>query len=341
MSDLRETIGLLADGKPLSRAHAREAFDVIMSGRATPAQTGAFLMALRVRGETVDEITAAAEAVRARALVMEAPEGAVDTCGTGGDARGTLNISTAAAIIAAGAGVPVAKHGNKAVSSKSGSADVLTALGIDLEAPMEAVERALAEANITFLLATRHHAAMRHVAPARGEMGIRTIFNLIGPLANPAGVTRQVLGVYDARWVEPMAKVLRALGNQHAWVVHGAGGLDELSTLGPSRVAELKNGAIRTFEVDPAALGLAKADMRRIRGGKPASNARRIRALLAGEDTGPFRDIACLNAAAALLVGGKADSLKDGLAQAFAAVESGRAQVALKTWAAISRGEGL
>ncbi|NBC94867.1 MAG: anthranilate phosphoribosyltransferase, partial [Deinococcus-Thermus bacterium] len=246
---LKPFIGRLADGARLDRAAAAEAFGVIMSGEATPSQIGAFLMALRLRGETVDEITGAAEIMRAKALTLAAPPGAIDCCGTGGDASGTFNVSTAVSFVLAGCGVPVAKHGNRALSSKSGAADVLAALGVNLDADMRLVARALDEAGVGFLLAPRHHSAMRHVGPTRVELGTRTIFNLLGPLSNPAGATRQLMGVFAEQWVEPLAHVLANLGTKAAWVVHGLDGLDEITTTGPTRVAELKEGSVRVFEV--------------------------------------------------------------------------------------------
>src|SRR5919206_2665591 len=242
MPDLKALIGTVAQGKSLGEAEAEHAFDIIMSGNATPAQMGAFLMALRVRGESVEEITGAARVMRAKALHIEAPPGAIDTCGTGGDAAGTWNVSTATALVVAATGVPVAKHRNRALSSKSGAADVLSALGVNIDCDMSLVKRALWEANICFLMAPRHHSAMRHVGPTRVELGTRTIFNLLGPLSNPAGARRQVVGVFAPQWVAPMAEVLGRLGGERAWVFHGEG-LDELTTAGTSQVAELKDGS--------------------------------------------------------------------------------------------------
>jgi anthranilate phosphoribosyltransferase len=336
MQNLKKLIALVADGKCLSLEAAREAFDIMMSGEATPAQMGGFLMALRVRGETVDEITGGAEVMRAKALPIKAPEGAIDTCGTGGDSSGTYNISTAAAIVLAAAGVPIAKHGNRAVSSKSGSADVLVALGIDIEAEMEIVERCLNEIGITFMLAPRHHKAMRHVGAARTELGTRTIYNLLGPLANPAGVRRQVIGVYDRKWILPMAQVLANLGSTHVWVVHGADGLDELSSTGVTYVAELKDGKIREFEVTPEDAGLKRATMADLKGGDNIYNAKALTALLTGK-TGPYRDIVLLNAAAGLIVAGRATSLKQGVDIAAKAIDSGAALKTLKDWIVMSR----
>ncbi len=311
MSDLKALIGTVAQAKSLSEAEAERAFDIIMSGNATPAQIGAFLMALRVRGETVEEITGAARVMRAKALRIEAPPGAIDTCGTGGDSAGTWNISTATALVVAAAGVPVAKHGNRALSSRSGAADVLAALGVNIDCDMSLVKRALWEANICFLMAPRHHSAMRHVGPTRVELGTRTIFNLLGPLSNPAGTRRQIVGVFAPNWVEPLAQVLGKLGAERAWVMHGSDGLDELTTTGPSLVAEYAEGRVRTFEVTPEQVGLKRARPEDLRGGDAATNAGALRALLDGK-TGPYRDIVLLNSAAALVVAGKVERLQDG-----------------------------
>jgi anthranilate phosphoribosyltransferase len=324
MSDLKELLGIVANGQALDGAQAEQAFDIIMSGNATPAQMGGFLMALRVRGETVEEITGAARAMRAKMLTVEAPKGAIDTCGTGGDGKGTYNVSSAAAFVVAACGVPVAKHGNRALSSKSGAADVLTALGVNIDADMSLVQRALKEVGITFLMAPRHHSAMRHVGPARVELGTRTIFNLLGPLSNPARVKRQIIGVFSPDWVEPLAQVLKELGHERAWVVHGADGLDELSTTGVSQVAELKDGRVSTFEVTPGQAGLPTAKLDDLKGGNAAHNAKVLRAMLNGE-RGPFRDIVILSSAAALIVADKAGDLKQGAAMAVQAVDSGDA----------------
>jgi anthranilate phosphoribosyltransferase len=324
MSDLKGLIGRVASGQRLSAGEAEQAFDIIMSGNATPAQMGGFLMALRVRGEQVEEIVGAARAMRGKMLVLDAPPGAVDTCGTGGDAKGTYNVSTCAAFIVAACGVPVAKHGNRALSSKAGAADVLTGLGVNIDADMSLVQKALFDVGITFLMAPRHHSAMRHVGPTRVELGTRTIFNLLGPLSNPCRVKRQVLGVFAAEWVEPLAHVLKDLGHERAWVVHGAGGLDELSTLGPSQVAELKDGKVTRFELKPEDLGLARAKIEDIQGGDGEVNAKALRAVLQGQK-GSFRDIALLTAGAALLVAGKASDIKQGIALAGQALDSGKA----------------
>ncbi len=328
--DMKQLIGLVAGGARLTVDQARRAFDIMMSGDATPAQIGGFLMALRVRGETVEEITGGAMTMRAKALAIEAPEGAIDVVGTGGDAHGTYNISTATAFVVAGAGVPVAKHGNRAFSSKSGAADVLGALGVKLDADMALVQRALSDAGICFLMAPRHHGAMRNVGGPRVELGTRTIFNLLGPLSNPAGVRRLVVGVFDRAWVAPLAEVLGKLGAERAWVVHGADGMDELTTTGPTLVAELDRGAVRRFEVVPEDAGLPRARLADLKGADPETNAAAIRALLGGE-AGPYRDIVVLNAAAALVVAGRAADLAEGAARAAAAIDSGAALAKLES----------
>ena len=336
MSDaLKPLLATVADGNSLSAGEAETAFDIIMSGDATEAQIGAFLMALRVRGETVDEITGAVRTMRAKALAAQAPADAIDVVGTGGDGSGTYNISTAAAIVVSGCGVPVAKHGNRALSSKSGAADVLGALGVNIDADMALVERSIAEAGIGFLMAPRHHSAMKYVGPARVQMGVRTIFNILGPLSNPAGVTRQFTGVFSKDWIEPMAEVLKNLGCEAAWVVHGADGLDELTTTGPSHVAELKGGAISTFDVSPEDAGLAIAKPEDLKGGDAEHNADALNAVLDGAP-GPYRDVVVYNAAGALIVAGKAENLRSGAALAAAAIDDGRAAEALNTWIAIT-----
>ena len=336
MSDaLKPLLANVADGNSLTVDEAEAAFNIIMSGDATEAQIGAFLMALRVRGETVDEITGAVRTMRAKALAVNAPAGAIDVVGTGGDGSGTYNISTAAAIVVAGSGVPVAKHGNKALSSKSGAADVLTALGVNIDADMVLVERAIAEAGIGFLMATRHHSAMKYVGPPRMQMATRTIFNLLGPLSNPAGVTRQFTGVFAKDWIEPMANVLNNLGCEAAWVVHGADGLDEMTTTGPTYVAELKDGKVSTFEVSPEDAGLPTAQPEDLKGADGEHNAKALRAVMDG-DAGPYRDVTIYNAAGALIVAGKATDLKDGAAQAAAAIDDGRAKAALDAMVAIT-----
>lgn len=327
--DLKPVLAKVADGISLSESEAEQAFDIIMSGDATPSQIGALLMALRLRGETVEEITGAARAMRAKATPVTAPEGAMDIVGTGGDAIGTHNVSTATAIVVAGCGVRVAKHGNRAFTSKSGAADVLSALGVDLDADFKNVEKAIAEANIGFLLASRHHGAMRNVGPTRVEMGVRTIFNILGPLSNPASVKRLLVGTFDRKWVEPMATVLGKLGAERAWVVHGADGMDELTTTGPSFVAALDDGQVSTFEVTPEDAGLARASLDDLKGGNPEENADAIRAMLSGE-TGPLRDIVLLNSAAALIVAEEAVDLRAGVMLAAKAIDDGSATAALE-----------
>ena len=340
MSDiggLKPYLGRLAAGETLAAADSADAFRLIMAGQATDAQIGAFLMALRLRGETVDEITGAVQAMREAATPIEAPAAAIDIVGTGGDASGTLNISTAAALIVAGCGVPVAKHGNRAQTSSCGSADVLAALGIDIEADPALVARAIGECGFGFLMAPRYHPAMRHVGPARGQLGFRTIFNLLGPLANPAGVKRQFTGTFARQWVEPMAAVLASLGCERAWVVHGADGLDELTLTGPSFVADIDGDGVRAFSIGPEDAGLARAPLEDLRGGDAVTNARALRAVLAGE-AGAFRTAALYNAAGALIVAGRATDLREGVAIAARALDDGRAAAALDRAVAITRG---
>jgi anthranilate phosphoribosyltransferase len=324
LADMKAFLGRVAAGQALNEEEAGHAFEIIMSGNATPSQMGGFLMALRVRGETVEEIAGAARVMRRKALPIDAPPGIVDTCGTGGDGSGTYNISTAAALVVAGCGVPVAKHGNRAMSSKSGAADVLAALGVNLDCEMELVRRALWEVGFAFLMAPRHHTAMRNVGPTRVELGTRTVFNLLGPLSNPAGARHQLLGVFAKAWVEPLAQVLKRLGTESAWVVHGSDGLDEITTTGPSTVAQLKDGAVTVFEVDPRDLGLPLARPEDLKGGDGEANAAAIRELLEGAP-GPYRDIVLLNAAAALVVAGKAATLAEGVRLAAASLDKGLA----------------
>ena len=326
--DMKALIGIAAAGQNLSQAQAEAAFNIMMSGDATPAQIGAFLMALRVRGETVEEITGAANIMRAKMTTVKAPAGAIDICGTGGDGTATYNISTAGQFVVAACGVPVAKHGNRALSSKSGAADVLAALGVNLDAELSLAERALEEAGTCFLMAPRHHSAMRHVGPVRVELGTRTIFNLLGPLSNPGLVKRQLVGVFASAWVEPLAEVLRSLGHERAWVVHGDDGMDEVSTTGTTLVSELKDGAIRTFEITPEEAGLPRVALAALRGGDGAENAEALRRLLDGE-AGPYRDIVLMGSAAALMVADKAEDLKAGVALAAEAIDSGRAKQVL------------
>jgi anthranilate phosphoribosyltransferase len=322
--DLRSAIKKVAAGETLNQREAAEAFELIMSGGATDAQIGALLMGLHVRGETADEIVGAARVLRAKAVPVRAPEGAIDTCGTGGDAKGTHNISTCTAFVVAGAGVPVAKHGNRSISSRSGSADVLSALGVNLECGPETIARCIEGCGLGFMFAPAHHAAMRHVAKVRSELGVRTIFNLLGPLANPAATKYQVVGVFDEKWVEPIANVLGMLGVERAWVVYGGDGLDELTTTTVSHLAVLDRGKVSTFKISPRNAGLPEAKPEDLIGGDAAENAAHIRAVLQGNQ-GPLRDIVLLNAAAALLVGGKAKTLRDGVALAAESIDSGKA----------------
>jgi anthranilate phosphoribosyltransferase len=333
-ADLRALLAKVATGQRLSEAEAAAAFDAMMSGDATPSQMGGFLMALRVRGETVEEITGAARTMRAKALKVAAPADAIDVVGTGGDGQGSFNISSAAALVVAGSGVTVAKHGNRKASSEAGAADVLEALGVNINCDLRLVERAIVEAGIGFLMAQRHHSAMRHVGPTRVELGTRTVFNLLGPISNPAGVTRQLVGVFARDWVKPIAEVLGKLGSERAWVVHGDG-LDELTTTGTTHVAELKGGKVECFEVTPEDAGLPRARLSDLKGGDPAANAARMAVLLDGRP-GPLRDIVLMNAGAALIVAGRARDLKEGVAQAARAIDSGAAKRVLERLIAIS-----
>ena len=323
--DFKALIAKVATGASLTRAEAASAFDSMMSGEATPSQMGALLMALRVRGETVDEITGAVTTMRAKMLGVKAPADAIDVVGTGGDASGSFNISTCAAFIVAGAGVPVAKHGNRALSSKSGAADVLQALGVRIDLSAGQVGNCIREAGIGFMFAPAHHPAMKNVGPTRVELGTRTIFNLLGPLSNPASVKRQMIGTFSKHWIEPMAQVLKNLRAESVWVVHGSDGLDEITTSGVTSVAALENGKIRTFEVTPEEAGLRRVKPEVLRGGDAEHNAKALLDVLKGK-AGPFRDISTLNAAAALIVAGKAKDLKDGIAIATKALDSGEAE---------------
>lgn len=321
---LRNLIQKVSTGATLTEDEIRAALEIMTDGHATQAQMGAFLMGLRVRGETVEEITGAAQMMRARMVRVEAPSGAVDIVGTGGDGAGTYNVSTCASLVAAGAGLRIAKHGNRSVSSISGASDVLSALGVKLDVGPEKVALAIREAGVGFMWAPMHHPAMKHWAPVRAELGIRTLFNLLGPISNPAGVTRQVVGVFSWQWVEPIAHVLKGLGAEHVWVVHGHDGLDELTTTGATDVAEVKDGRVAVFEVKPADAGLQPARLADLKGGDASFNAQAIRDVLAGK-AGPFRDIVLLNASAALIVGGKVASLAEGVGLAAKAIDSGAA----------------
>jgi len=322
-ADLKPTLSRLAAGETLSEAEAEAAFGIIMAGAATPAQIAGLLMAMRVRGETVPEITGAVRAMRARMAAITAPPGAIDIVGTGGDGSGSLNISTATALVVAACGVPVAKHGNRALSSRSGAADALAALGVNLDVPLDRLEGILAETGMVFLWAPRHHASMRHAAGPRVELGTRTIFNLLGPLANPARVRRQLTGAFSPAWLRPMAETLHRLGCEAAWVVHGQG-LDEIALSGPTEVVALEAGQLRAFTIAPEDAGLARAPAEAVRGGAPEANAAALTALLAGAP-GAYRDIVLLNAAAALVVAGAAADLRAGVAKAAMAIDSGAA----------------
>ncbi len=325
MSDILKPLIGIAASRPLTRAEAEAAFGALFDGAATPAQVGGFLMALRVRGETVDEYAAAASVMRSKCNAVRAPEGAIDIVGTGGDGKGTLNISTATAFVVAGAGVVVAKHGNRNLSSKSGAADALTEMGLNVMVGPEIVESCLNEAGIGFMMAPMHHPATRHVMPVRAELGTRTIFNILGPLTNPAGVRRQLTGAFSAKLIRPMAETLLALGSEKAWLVHGGDGSDEISIAAPTVVAALENGAVREFTLHPEDAGLPVYPFEAIMGGTPAENAVAFRALLDGAKGG-FRDAVLLNAAAALVVADKAASLREGVEIARASIDSGAAR---------------
>jgi len=333
--ELKGLIAKAATGATLSREEAARGFDTMMSGEATPSQMGALLMALRVRGETVDEITGAVTAMREKMLRVAAPPDAIDVVGTGGDASGSFNISTCAALIVAGAGVPVAKHGNRALSSRSGAADVLAALGVNIELTPQGITRCIKEAGIGFMFAPAHHPAMKNVGPTRVELGTRTIFNLLGPLSNPAGVKRQMVGVFSRQWIEPLALVLKNLGSESVWVVHGSDGLDEITTAGPTYVAALETGAVRTFEITPEELGLKRVKPEALRGGSAKENAQALLQVLKGK-SGAFHDISILNAAAALMVAARAKDLKGALALAQASIDSGEAANRLQRLVTVS-----
>jgi anthranilate phosphoribosyltransferase len=333
--DFKALIAKAATGASLTREEAARGFDRMMSGEATPSQMGGLLMALRVRGETVEEITGAVTVMREKMLRVAAPPDAIDVVGTGGDASGSYNISTCAAFIVAGAGVPVAKHGNRALSSRSGAADVLAALGVKIELAPDGVSRCIREAGIGFMFAPAHHPAMKNVGPTRVELGTRTIFNLLGPLSNPAGVKRQMVGVFSRQWIEPLANVLRNLGSDGAWVVHGSDGLDEVTSAGATYVAALENGAVRTFEIAPEDVGVARAKPEALRGGDAEENARALMDVLKGKK-GAFRDVALMNAAAGLVVAGRAKDLKQGFALAAKSIDTGEAEGRLDRLIAVS-----
>ena len=324
MKNFKSYLAAIAAGEPLAEAEARAAFSLILIGEATPAQLGAFLMGLRLRGETVDEITGATRTMRAAMIPVEAPSDAIDIVGTGGDGAGTWNISTLAAIIAAAAGATVAKHGGKASSSRSGASDVLGELGVRVGMSPAAASACLREAGICFMAGPTHHPALRHAGPVRAELGVRTIFNLLGPLSNPARVERQAIGVYSRDWLEPLAHALRDLGAKRVWLLHGADGLDEATTTAATHVVALENGAIRAFDISPEEAGLPRATAQDLVGGDPVHNAQALRAVLEGAKN-PYRDIAVLNAAIALIVAERAGDLRDGAQQAAQALDSGAA----------------
>lgn len=339
MERFRRLIDKLANGAGLTREESAHVFTMIMTGEPTPAQMGGVLMALRVRGETVEEITGAATALRAGMRRVAAPNGAIDVAGTGGDGSGSYNISTCAAFIVAGAGVPVAKHGNRAFSSRSGAADVLGALTVKTGLEPAGVERCIEESGMGFMFAPAHHPALKHVAPVRVELATRTIFNILGPILNPAGVRHHLVGVHSRQWCEPMARVLGNLGSKRAWVVHGSDGLDEITGTGPTTVAELRDAQVRTFEITPEDVGLPRCRPEDLRGGPPESNAKALIAVLESERS-PYRDVAVLNAAAALVAADRAGDLKEGIALAGRSIDSGQARTCLKRLAAASQRTG-
>lgn len=335
MSDVLKPLIGTAANRPLTRAEAEAAFNALFDGQGTPAQMGGFLMALRTRGETVDEYAAAASVMRAKCNAVKAPKGAMDIVGTGGDGKGTLNISTATAFVVAGAGVVVAKHGNRNLSSKSGAADALTELGLNVMVGPEVVEKCLDEAGIGFMMAPMHHPAIRHVMPVRAELGTRTIFNILGPLTNPAGVKRQLTGAFSDALIRPMAETLLALGSEKAWLVHGSDGTDEVTICGATSVSAVEDGAVRDFTIHPEDAGLAPHPFEAILGGTPAENAVAFRALLDGA-TGAYRDAVLLNAAAALVVADRATSLKEGVEMAKASIDSGAAKAKIEALARLT-----
>ena len=337
MDHFKPIIAKVATGSPLTREEAEKAFDQILSGEATLAQMGAFLMALRVRGETVEEIAGAVTAMRAKMLRVKAPADAIDIVGTGGDNSGSWNVSTLASILTAATGVKVAKHGNRAASSKSGAADVLTALGVKVGIDPAGIERCIKDAGVGFMFAPAHHSSMRHVAPVRVELGTRTIFNLLGPLSNPAGVKKQVIGVFSESWMKPIAETLNRLGSTDVWVVHGSDGLDEITTTGETKVVALKNGQISSFTITPEDAGLTRAKPEDLKGGDGDHNAKALLAVLDGERTA-YRDIAVLNAAAALVMAERANNLDEAARIVEAAIDDGRAKKVLETLVKASNG---
>lgn len=337
MTVFKDLIAKVADGHTLSPDEARQAFEVILSGSATPSQLGGFLMALRVRGESIAEVTGAVATMRSKMLPVDAPENAIDIVGTGGDSSGSYNISTCTAIVVAGCGVPVAKHGNRSLSSKSGAAEALSELGVNIDIDPKKISACIHKAGIGFMFAPLHHAAMKHVGPTRMELGTRTIFNLLGPLSNPAGVKRQMVGVFARKWVDPVAQSLRELGSERAWIVHGSDGMDEITTTGPTFVSELKDGEVRSFEITPEDAGLPHAKADELKGGMPAENAKALRDVLAGAKNA-YRDIVLFNSAASLVVADRAGSLREGVEMAAASIDNGSAADTLEKLVAASNG---
>ncbi|UVO30556.1 anthranilate phosphoribosyltransferase [Bradyrhizobium arachidis] len=336
--DLKLIMAKVASGALLNHQEMALAFDSMMSGQATPSQMGGLLLALRVRGETVEEITGAVSAMRSKMLRVDAPAGSIDIAGTGGDGLGSVNVSTCASFIIAGAGIPVAKHGNRALSSRSGSADVLASLGVKIDLNAEDVARCVRDAGIGFMFAPTHHPALKNVSATRVELATRTIFNLVGPLCNPAGVKRQMIGVFSRKWVQPLAEVCKRLGAESAWVVHGSDGLDEITLTGPTFVTALDKGQIRSFEVTPEEAGLPRYGEEGLRGGDPHTNAIALRSVLEGMP-GPYRDVALLNAAGAFIVAGRATTLKEGVRLGQESLGSGAAAARLKHLVAVSNAE--
>lgn len=337
MTTFKEFIAKVADGQALTPEEARQAFDVILSGSATPSQLGGFLMALRVRGESTAEVTGAVATMRSKMLTVEAPADAIDIVGTGGDSSGSYNISTCTAIVVAACGVPVAKHGNRSLSSKSGAAEALSELGVNIDIAPQKISDCIRKAGIGFMFAPLHHAAMKHVGPTRMELGTRTIFNLLGPLSNPAGVKRQMVGVFAKKWLDPVAHSLKELGSEKAWIVHGSDGMDEVTTTGPTYVSELKDGSINTFEISPQDAGLPLARAEDLKGGLPAENARALREVLSGARNA-YRDIVLFNSAASLMVADRAKDLKEGVEMAAASIDDGTSADTLEKLVAASNG---
>ncbi|MBD1545731.1 anthranilate phosphoribosyltransferase [Roseibium aggregatum] len=337
MKTFKDFIAKVADGTALSAVEARSAFEIILSGEATPSQLGGFLMALRVRGETVGEVTGAVETMRSKMLPVTAPANAIDIVGTGGDNTGSYNISTCTALVVAGCGIPVAKHGNRSLSSKSGAAEALAELGVNIDIGPDRIAECIKAAGIGFMFAPLHHAAMKHVGPTRVELATRTIFNLLGPLSNPAGVKRQLVGVFARQWVEPIAEVLKNLNSERVWVVHGSDGMDEITTTGPTYVTELDGGKLRSFEISPEDVGLSVAAPADLKGGTPAENAHALREVLSGAKNA-YRDVVLFNAAASLVVAGHCATLKDGVEAAAASIDTGSAADRLERLVATSNG---